>query len=402
MPRPCNTLTVFDVKNKKKPGRYGDGNGLWLQVQSAERKSWLFRYSFKGKSHEMGLGPYPAVGLAEAREQARAKRALLLQGTDPLAAKRGQASDASPAAMTFCKAAKDLIEIKRSGWRNAKHAQQWENTLTTYAYPVIGDKAARDVTIGDVQLILVPLWTTKHETASRLRGRLEDVLWYAAVKEERQAAYHNPAAWKGNLIHILPKRRAVHREEHHVALPRSAAPDFMARLRQVKGVGARALQWTILTAARSNMTIGATWDEVNEAERVWTVPGWRNKSGEDMRVPLSNAALAVLDGLRPLRRPDQGDFIFPGLKSGQPISNMTMAKVLDRLGMGEDVHGFRSTFRDWVGEETHHAPDVAEAALDHLLPGGKTRWAYQRGDLFGKRIALMKDWARYLCGASMH
>ena len=402
MPRPSDKLTVLNVKNEKNPGRYGDGGGLVLQVQTPERKSWLFRYSLRRRAHEMGLGPYPRVTLAEAREKARAARALLRQGIDPLAEKRGAAPGdaAAPAAMTFREAAEGLIETKRPGWRNPKHAAQWGSTLARYAYGVVGDKPASKVSLDDVQAILQPLWTAKNETACRLRGRMEDVLAYAAVKERRQDGYANPARWKHNLDHILPEARSVHHPEPHAALPRQEAPAFMARLREAKGVGARALEWTVLTAARSNMTMGATWGEVDEARRTWAVPRARMKSHEAINIPLSAPALAVLDALRPLRRPDRGDFIFPGIKPGQPISNATMAAVLHRFGMEADVHGFRSTFRDWAGEDTHHDADVAEAALDHVRPGGEARAAYQRGDLYKKRAALMEDWGRYLGGAS--
>jgi integrase len=396
MPRQTDKLTALSVKNEKRVGRYGDGNGLWLQVQSADRKSWLFRYSFEKKPREMGLGPYPRVSLAEAREKARQQRNILRQGIDPLAERRPVLSNATVRALCFRDAAEALIGDKRSGWRNAKHTAQWTSTLARYAYPTIGPKLARDVTLEDVLTILRPLWVAKHETASRLRGRLEDVLWSAAVKEQRQAGYHNPAVWKGNLQHILPSPRTVRRVDPHAALPWERAPQFMAQLGQAAGIGARALEWTILTAARSNMVIGATWGEVDEGERVWAIPWSRMKGGEDVRIPLSEPALAILDAVRPLRRPDHGDFLFPGIKHGQSISNMTMAKVLDRLGVHADVHGFRSTFRDWAGEATSHPPDAAEAPLDHQLPGGKTRSAYQRGDLFKKRVALMADWGQYL------
>jgi integrase len=322
-------LIAIGVKNQNVPGRYGDGDGLWLQVQGPTQKSWLLRYSFGGKAREMGLGPVAHVGLAEAREQARAQRALLRQGIDPLAAKRGTSTAAAnePPGLTFRKAAEDLIASKRPGLRNDKHASQWSSTLATYVYPSIGDKPASAVTTDDVLAILRPIWVSKHETAARLRGRIQAVLSAAKVREGWQG-HSNPALWKDNLEHLLPAPRKVHVVEHHVALPWQDAPAFIARLRQAKGVGARALEFTILTAVRTNMTIGATWAQVDEREQVWAVPSERMKSGKQMRIPLSEAAMVVLAALRPLRRPDRGDFIFPDVRHGQPISNMTMAKVL--------------------------------------------------------------------------
>lgn len=417
-------LTAPEVRNAKRPGRYGDGNGLALQVVGEDAKSWVFRYQHKGKERHMGLGSAAAVSLADARKKAVAFRAMLDAGIDPMVANRAAregAAAAAPAGMTFREAAEKFIASHRAGWSNPKHAGQWESTLATYAYERIGEKPCRAVTVQDVQAVLQPIWSTKAETAGRLRGRIEAVIGYANA-EEPWEGYRNPAVWRGNLSHLFPAKAKVAPVENFAALPWREAPAFFARLRaEASGVGVLALRWTILNAARSQMTFGATWPEIDLAGEVWKVPGARVvgataaggeegarrisgglKGAKEFCIPLSPAALRVLDEARAFRRPDGGDFVFPGTARSKGISNATMAAVVRRLGVPKEaatVHGFRSCFRDWAGENTGHASDIAEAALSHVLPGGKTRAAYQRGTLLEKRRRLMADWAAYLAGA---
>lgn len=410
-------LTAVAVRALNQPGMHSDGQGLYLQVQAAGQRSWIHRYTRQGRTRDMGLGAFPLISLAEARQRRDANRVLLVQDVDPLDAKRAAATPAeAPAGLTFRDAAERYIADQMAGWRNPKHGQQWRNTLATYAHPIIGDMACCEVSVRDVEAVLRPIWQSKPETAQRVRGRIEAVI-SAAHAREGWAAYRNPATWRDNLARIFPSRRRVAPVRHFAALPWRDAPAFMARLRVTSGVGALALEFTILTAARSLMARGATWGEVDGFARVWVVPGTRVlaaaaedrrpdqvgsglKGLEEHRIPLSDAALHVLDVLRALRRSDQGDFLFPGIRPHQHISNATMAAVLKRLGIDVTVHGFRSTFRDWAAEATHHHPDIAEIALAHALPGGGVRAAYQRGKLFEKRHALMADWAAYLAGAS--
>jgi integrase len=360
----------------------------------------------------MGLGPVSAVTLAEARQRAAAERALVSRGIDPLDARRAAALAETSSAATFRVAAERYIADQRAGWTNPKHGNQWLNTLAAYAFPKLGDKACRDITVADVADVLRPLWTAKVETARRVRGRIEAII-SAVHATEGWEPYRNPAAWRDNLDRIFPKRSKVAPVRHFPALAYKDAPLLYARLRsEASGMGALALEWTILTAARTMMTRGAMWSEIDEAGRVWTVPtkrviaddedGETGQNGSGLkgapvhRIPLSDAAMRVLDTLRPLRHPTDGGFLFPGTRPGTYISNATMAATLRRLGVAKTVHGFRSTFRDWAAEETTHHPDIAEMALAHALPGGGTRSAYQRGELFAKRRILMDDWAKFL------
>lgn len=416
-------LTALQVKNEDRPGRYGDGNGLALQVVGKDAKSWVFRYQHKGKERHMGLGSASSVSLADARKKAVASRAMLDAGIDPMAAKRAAREGGGGAAPPSGEAARRYIANKEGGWSNPKHAEQWKSTLDRYAHPLIGDKPCRAITVQDVQAVLRPIWAGKAETATRVRGRIEAIIDFAMV-EEPWEGFRNPAVWRGNLSHLFPAREKVAPVENFAALPWREAPGFFARLRtEATGVGALALRWTVLNAARSQMTFGARWPEIDRADAVWTVPAARVfaapapgggasevrrtsgglKGAKEFRIPLSPAALRVLDEARDLRRPDEGDLLFPGAVRGKGISNATMAAVLRRLGVPAEVatvHGFRSCFRDWAGENTGHASDIAEAALAHVLPGGKTRAAYQRGTLLEKRRLLMADWADFLTGAA--
>jgi integrase len=344
------------------------------------------------KRRELGLGAYPAVTLQMAHQVARDKLAQIKSGTDPVEAAQAARSaiKASQAkAFTFKVCALAYIDAHESGWRNSKHAQQWRNTLATYAYPVIGNMLVRDVDLPHILEVLQPIWHTKTETASRLRGRIESVIDWATTHKYREGM--NPARWKGHLDNLLPAPRKVANAGHHAALPYNEAPAFMARLRTAAGMGARALEFAILTAARSGEVRGATWAEIDKEAAVWTIPANRMKGGIEHRVPLSPAALAVL---RRLPRFAGTDLVFVSPRGGQ-LSDMALTAVTRRLDVPAVPHGFRSTFRDWASETTNYTERVAEAALAHAI-GNRTVAAYLRGDVLDKRRPMMNDWARYL------
>jgi integrase len=372
------------------PGRYGDGTvkGLMLVVRDNGSRAWVLRYQIGGRRRDMGLGPYPEVGLADAREKAlEARRLIKRDGKDPIA-ERGRAK-----LKTFKEAAKALIESKRPGWRNAKHAAQWSSTLETYAYPKLGALDVQAMDTDAVLDVLRPIWTTKTETASRVRQRIEAVLDYATAIRARTG--DNPARWRGHLDHLLPRPSKVRAVKHHAALDWRQAPTFMAKLSKRQGIDARALAFTILTAARSGEVRGMRWGELDLDDAVWTVPPNRIKAGREHRVPLQPAAIALLGNPR-----GPHELVFPSpIKKGKPLSDATLAAVLERMKHGDvTVHGFRSTFRDWAGETTAHAREVVEAALAHRLKD-KAEAAYARGDLFQKRRRLMQDWADYLASS---
>jgi len=394
------------------PGFHPDGNGLYLNVSDNGTASWIFRYlppsrklvrGSKNTSREMGLGPLHTIGLADARERARACRHQLLDGIDPLDAKQAEkdrlAAEAA-ARVTFREAADKYLKAHRPSWRNEQHAWQWTNTLERFVYPMIGNLSVASVDVGHVTKILEPIWTSKAETAARVRGRIESVLDYAKTHGWRVG--ENPARWRGHLENVLPARAKVAKVEHHAALPWREIGAFMTTLNQEDGIAALALRFAILTAARTNEVIGATWGEIDIAAAVWSVPAERMKANKEHRVPLSEPALGVLREMAKLRASDAEDVpVFPGGKggkAGKPMSNMAMLVLLRRMGRTDlTVHGFRSTFRDWAGE-TGKPDDIAEAALAHTL-GDKTQAAYQRGDLLERRRRLMKQWAEF-CGRS--
>jgi len=405
LPHKSNALTAAVVKNAK-PGRYGDGNGLYLFVRSPQARFWLFRYTMPGsKMREMGLGRAGGgsadVTLAEARARAAALFKLVRAGTDPLiqreadnAAAKATAQDVAARAVTFRTVADRYLTAHHASWRNPKHRQQWANTLETYAYPHMGDLPAGEVATAHVLAALEPIWTTKPETAARVRGRIEAVLDYAKAIDLRQG--ENPARWKGHLSQTLPARGKVAPVEHHAALPWKDVGAFLAALRGQAGIAARTLEFTILTAARTGEVLGARWSEMDLDAKLWTVPASRMKAGREHRVPLSEPALAVLDAMAKLRTIDGlGAVVFPGGRDGMALSIMAMTMVLRRMKRGDlTVHGFRSTFRDWTAETTAFPREVAEAALAHTL-GDKVEAAYRRGDLFNKRRHLMDDWADF-------
>lgn len=399
----ANKLTDAKVKTAG-AGRYGDGAGLMLEVRADSSgavvaRNWTMRFTSPttGKARWMGLGQYPAVPLSAARAARDDARKLIAQGVDPIDHRAGQreallAAGQAPKAKTFDQAAALLIESKRQGWRNAKHAAQWQATLDTYASPTIGKKAAAAVTFEDVQAILAPIWTTKPETASRLRGRIEAVLDYAAVVEGALER-NNPARWKGRLDKVFAPKAKVRKPKHLRALPFANAAAFMRTLRAMAGVSARALEFTILTASRSGEVRGMCWREVDLDDAAWAVPAERMKAGIEHRVALSKEAVHLL---RNLEKGKPDELVFPSLlKPGQPLSDMSLTAVLRRAKVDATVHGFRSCFRDWAGETTPHARETVEHALAHRIPD-KAEAAYARGAHFLKRRKLMQDWANYL------
>jgi integrase len=411
--RAGNRLMATQVKallDKGQVGRHPDGNRLYLVVTGKGRGWWMLRYmaatlSKAGKplSREMGLGPadpnsVDGYTLAEARERADEARRLLRDGIDPLTHRKAEEAAQKRAAeirRTFREAAEACIAAKAPEWGNEKHAAQWRATLTTYAYPKLGDTAVSAIAMEDVKGVLEPIWTKKAETATRVRGRIEAVLDYATVHGWREGP--NPARWKGNLALALARKSKVAKVEHHAALPWKDVAAFLAALRAQQGTAALALAFTILTATRTGEVLGARWSEIDLAERVWTIPAGRMKAGKEHRVPLSTAAVEILHGQAAVRpEGDEDGCVFPGQLAEKPLSNMAMLKVLERMKRADlTVHGFRSTFRDWAGEATHHPREVIEHALAHRLKD-KAEAAYQRGDLFEKRRVLMADWAAFL------
>ena len=400
MPRKAAGLTAVKVRTAQ-PGRYGDGKGLYLLVRSADARFWLFRYRRDARIREMGLGSVADVSLAEAREKAADLHRAVKGGADPLTerdaravAKKAEAHRTTVRAITFADVADLYIAAHEASWRNPKHRQQWRNTLDTYAAPILGSLPVADVDTGAVTRVLEPIWREKTETATRLRGRIESVLDYATARGWR--AGENPARWRGHLDNLLPAPAKVSKVEHHAALPWQEIGAFMAKLAEQDGVAALVLRFTILTAARTGEAIGATWREIDIASAVWTVPPERMKASREHRVPLSDAAIGVLREAAQLRSDPGPDApVFPGRKSGAPLSGMAMLMLLRRLGRGDlTAHGFRSSFRDWCAEATNYPREVAEAALAHTLQD-KVEAAYRRGDLIEKRSRLMADWARF-------
>ena len=390
-----NKLTVKGMENLA-PGRYGDGGGLWLQVRSSTARSWLFRYVRDGRDVWMGLGDAGDVTLKMARERASRWRLVLADLKDPLTEKRREDEEkrSGAEATWFQNVAPLYIAANSAGWKNEKHAAQWTNTLTQYAYPVIGRKSVRDLGTEDVLKVLSPIWTAKPETASRLRGRIESVLAFAAARGWRE--HFNPAAW-ANLKAILPAKGKVAKIEHHAALPYNDVARFLEWLDKKAGTSALALRFAILTATRSGEVLGARWSEIDLAAKVWAIPAERMKAQREHRVPLSASASAALEKAA-VHRPNTGDsYIFPGVRGERPLSNMAMAMLLRDDWPDITVHGFRSTFRDWGAEQTTFPRELLEAALAHVV-GSKTEAAYARGTMFEKRRILMDAWADHCAG----
>ncbi len=376
---------------------YPDGGGLYLQVTASGARSWVYRYMLNGRPRYMGLGPLHTITLADARVKATEARRLRLAGVDPINARGDALAEArleAARSITFKDAAERYMEAHKAGWRNAKHAAQWTSTLETYAYPVFGSLPVQGVDVGLVMRVLEPIWATKTETASRVRGRIESVLDWASARGYRLG--ENPARWRGHLENLLPRRSRVQKVKHHPALPYGEIGAFMVDLRRQEGTAASALNFLVLTAGRTGEVIGARWGEFNVQEASWTVPAERVKSGREHRVPLSPAALTIINAMQDVRATEHGDgFVFPGRKRGRPLSDAGLWAALKRMGHSDlTVHGFRSTFRDWAAERTNYPREAAEMALGHVV-GDKTEAAYRRGDLFEKRRRLMNEWAKF-------
>ena len=363
-----------------------------LKVTEGGSRSWILRYTSAGRERWMGLGPYPVVGLAEARDAAIDAKRKLRQGIDPLEEKRDQVAAAraeSAKAVTFDWCAGRYIEAHSPGWKNAKHGDQWRNTLAAYVSPTIGNLDVARIDTGHVMKVLEQIWTAKPETASRVRGRIEAVLDWATARKYRSG--DNPARWKGHLDKLLAKRSKVRTVKHHPALPWRQMGKFMAELRKREGVSPRAVELAILTAARSGEVRGATWGEFDLQAGVWTVPPERMKAGREHRVPLGHRAVELLRAAGP---GEAAAIVFPGVK-GKPLSDMSMSAVLKRMERPDiTVHGFRSTFRDWCAETTNFPREMAELTLAHTV-GDKVEAAYRRGDMFEKRRQMMQAWERH-------
>lgn len=387
MPKQAKELTAIEVKRITEPGRHPIGTvpGLMLMVRENGVKGWVLRAVVRGKRADIGLGGYPGVTLADAIKRAREMREDIAKGLDPRAERK-----AAKAAMTFKEAADEYIKLHRAGWKNAKHAQQWENTLATYVHPTIGALPARDVDTHHVLDVLRAHWNTKNETMVRVRNRIELVLSWAMAAGHREKGL-NPAAWRGNLDHALPKPSKVNNRQHHAAMPWQDVPEFMRKVAQVEGMSARCLEFTILTACRSGEARGATWEEIDLGGKVWNIPADRMKAGRAHRVPLADRVVKLLEALP---RIEGETLVFPGSREKTPLSDMSLTMLLRRHAPGFTAHGFRSSFRDWAAETTSYPGEVCEMALAHAV-GDAVEAAYRRGDLFAKRAALMQDWAAY-------
>lgn len=393
MPKKAAELSALEVGRLSTPGyhRVGGVAGLILQVIETGARSWILNVTVGGKRREIGLGGFPDVTLAGAKEAARIARIKIKDGIDPVQDARTQRSALAAArasAMPFADAAAAYIAAHESGWKNVKHGAQWRSTLETYAHPIIGQIAVADIETAHIMRVLEPIWTTKTETASRLRGRIESVLDWATVRGYRKG--DNPARWRGHLDQLLPARSKVQKIEHHAALNYKELSGFILTLHKQAGMGALALEFAILTAARSGEVRGATWAEIDTDAAVWTIPASRMKADKEHRIPLSDAVLKLLAALP---RMAGTDLVFPNTK-GEPLSDMSLTAVLRRMAVGVTAHGFRSSFRDWAGETTAYPREVIEHALAHQLKD-KAEAAYARGSLFDKRRRLMDDWAKH-------
>jgi integrase len=403
MAKQINRLSSLDVRNKKDKGLYPDGGNLYMQVTATGSKSWLFRYMLDGKARQMGLGSTQAISLSDARNKAEECRRLLNENIDPIENRKKQRMDAaleSTLSKTFKECAEEYIESHKAGWKNKKHAQQWSNTLRDYVYPVFGDLSVQNIDTSFVLKSLKPIWYDKTETARRVRSRIEIVIDWAIAMNYRQG--ENPALWRGRLDKLLPKPSSVKQETNYDALPYNIISDFIPLLARRDDLSARALEFTILTATRTNEALGAKFEEFNLDQGVWVIPKERMKKGKrEHRVPLSEPVLKIVNNLQ---NQNVSDYLFYGLNPSKPISNMAMLELIKRMReQGElegyphfTVHGFRSSFRDWGSETTNFSNEVLEMALAHTIKN-KAEAAYRRGDLFEKRSRLMEAWASYCC-----
>jgi integrase len=389
-------LSSASVAKLKRPGHYAVGDGCYLQIAAGGTRSWVLRFTLNGRSRYMGLGPYSLVSLAEARARARDARRLLLDKIDPIEARRAahrQRLLEMARGKAFRECAEAYIAAHEAGWRDPRSHRQWVQSLTTYVYPHLGDLSVAAIDTGLVVSVLEPIWKTKPETATRVRGRIESVLDWAKVRGLRDG--ENPARWRGHLDHLLPARSKVQRVKHFAALPYAELPALMAKLRDRQAVSAAALEFLILAAARTNEVLGARWDEIDSD--VWTVPAERMKGGREHRVPLSAPAVAILRRRRALA---QNDLVFPSRRPDRPLHNTTTLRLMRAFGIEEATpHGFRSSFRDWIGEKTSFPHEVAEMALAHAIQS-KVEAAYRRGDLFERRREMMDRWGDFCVGAA--
>jgi integrase len=391
--RTKHRLNAKLVEHLKKPGLYADGGNLHLRIAAGGSKGWIFRFTLCGRTRDAGLGSYPAVSLAHARDEAEKLRRQIAEGVDPIESRRNlrAASQAEAArATTFEQCAKAYVSSHEVGWKNDKHRAQWNSTLKTYVYPAIGALPVNTVDTTLVMQILEPLWRSKPETASRVRGRIEVILSWAKVRGHRNG--ENPAQWRGHLDQLLPAKGKVRKVSHHAALPYRDLPAFMKKLREQNSFTARALEFLILTATRTSETLCATWDEIELSRGLWTIPAQRMKASKDHRVLLSPRALELLSEMAPLKI---NEFLFPGAKPGRPLSQMSLLMLLRRMGYGHiTTHGFRSCFRDWVADCTSFPGEVAELALAHAVPNA-VEAAYRRGDMIEKRRLMTDAWSAY-------
>lgn len=393
MARKAKELSALEVSRIVDAGHHSVGGvaGLYLYVINTGARSWVLRTMVGDKRRHMGLGSFPEVPLARAKEKARAAKEKIAQGIDPILQRHAAASSLraqQASEKTFEQAAQAYLQAHGDGWKNPKHRAQWAATLETYAYPHMGKLLVQDIGQEHILNVLEPIWKTKTETASRLRGRIENVLDWATVRKYRSG--ENPARWKGHLDKLLPAPGKIQKVAHHRALPLAQMPIFMTDLRKREGVAARALEFTILCAARSGETRGAVWSEVDLEKSIWTVPAERMKSGKEHRIPLSVPAIALL---KAQPRFVDNDLVFPAPRGG-PLSDMSLTAVMRRMEVDAVPHGFRSTFRDWAGEQTNYPRDLAEQALAHVLEN-KVEAAYRRGDALEKRRTMMDDWANF-------
>jgi integrase len=391
-------LKPAQINAATKRGYLGDGGGLYLKVALGGSKSWVFRFKKAGRLREMGLGGYPDVSLTQARAKARGYREDRRDYEDPIEARRAKRAAerlASANSVTFKHCAERYVKANEAGWRNDKHRNQWASSLETYIYPVLGGLPVAAIDTDLVMRVIEPIWSEKTETASRVRGRIETVLDWAAAWGYRKG--ENPARWRGHIDKLLPKKSKVIVVKHHAAVPLEEITQLMARLHEQEIVVARALEFTILTAVRTGELIKAQWSEIDLDARLWTAPAEHTKGNRDRRTPLSDAAVAVLRRLDNLR--GYSEFVFPGSRRGRGISESAMLRLLKQLAPGATVHGARSTFRDWASERTAHDRDAVEIALSHTV-GDATERAYRRGDLLEKRRGLMQDWGKY-CGGNL-
>ncbi len=395
MPKKVREKAAVELRRLTRPGRHPVGGvaGLMLDVKDSGAKSWILRTMVGGRRRNIGLGSFPDVTLSQAREKARLKKELILQGVDPVQERRERRQallDAQDRNVTFWEIVNRCHEKKQAEFRNAKHSHDWISSVKRYAVPVIGRVPVKDISLQHILKVLEPVWTEKTETATRLRQRLEYILNWATVSGYRSG--DNPARWKGHLDAVLPAPTKIKKVSHFKALPWQEIGEFMQRLREKKGMSARCLEFVILTACRSGEARLAVWSEFDQENAVWIIPGARTKTGKEHRVPLIDDVLELLQGLP---RFEGSEYVFTSTRGG-PLSDMSLSMLCRKMGVEAVPHGFRSTFRDWCAECTNYPREVAEMALGHAIDS-KTEAAYRRGDLFNKRMSLMRDWANF-CG----